>query len=130
MPIRYGLHSINPIMKARYLFVKMRSVSASIVAHALNLSLKTLQPARLLPNAVTQSPHGLRESIHLISQVIESHIQVVPQVRRVIIVHPLGCRFGSIRSPSHMNRHPIHALISLLLLPLQSTCETSNQCSQ
>ena len=117
-------------MKARHLFVKMRSVSARIIAHALNLPLKTLQPARLLPNAVTQRPHSLRESIHLVSQVIESHIQVVPQVRRVIIVHPLGCRFGSVSSSSHMNRHPIHALISLLLLPLQSTCETSDQCSQ
>lgn len=130
MPIRYGLHSINPIMKARHLFVKMRSVSARIIANTLNLPLKTLKPARLLPNTVSQSPHGLRESIHLVSQVIESHIQVVPQVRRVIIVHLLGCRFGSISSPSHMNRHPIHALIRLLLLPLQSTCETGNQCSQ
>lgn len=130
MPIRYGLHSINPIMKARHLFVKMRSVSARIIAHTLNLPLKTLKPARLLTNTIAQRPHSLRESIHLISQVIESHVQVVPQVRRVIIVHPLGCGFGSIRSPSHMNRHPVHALISLLLLPLQSTCETSDQCSQ
>lgn len=117
-------------MKARHLFVKMRSVSAHIIAHALNLPFKTLKPARLLPDTVAQRPHSLREGVHLISQVIESHVQVVPKVRRMIIVHPFGCRLGSISGASHMDRHLIYALISLLLLPLQSTCEAGDQCSQ
>lgn len=61
-------------MKVRYLVVKMSSVSARIIPHPLNLPLQALESARLVTHAIPKSPHNLSESIHLGSQVIESHI--------------------------------------------------------
>lgn len=61
-------------MKAGYLVVKMSSVSASIIPHALNLPLQALKPVRLLTNAIPECPHNLSEGIHLGGQVIEAHI--------------------------------------------------------
>lgn len=64
-------------MQAGYLVVKMSSVSAGIIPDPLNLPLQTLKPVGLLTNTVPECPHNLSEGIHLRSQVIEAHIQVV-----------------------------------------------------
>lgn len=61
-------------MQAGYLVVKMSSISAGIIPHALNLPLQTMKPVRLLTHAIPERPHNLSEGIHLGSQVIESHI--------------------------------------------------------
>lgn len=117
-------------MKAGYLVVKMSSVSAGIIPDPLNLPLQTMKPVGLLTNTVPECPHNLSEGIHLRSQVIEAHIQVVSQVRGVVVVHPLGCGFGSVSSTRNMNTHTFKALIVTFLLPLNSTCEAGDQCSQ
>lgn len=117
-------------MQAGYLVVKMSSVSAGIIPDPLNLPLQTLKPMGLLTNAIPECPHNLSEGIHLRSQVIEAHIQVVSQVRGVVVVHPLGCGFGSVSGTRNMNTHTFKALIVTFLLPLNPTCETGDQCSQ
>lgn len=117
-------------MQAGYLVVKMSSVSAGIIPDPLNLPLQTLKPVGLLTNAIPECPHNLSEGIHLGSQVIEAHIQVVSQVRGVVVVHPLGCRFGGVSGTRDMNTHAFKALIVAFLLPLNSTCEAGDQCSQ
>lgn len=61
-------------MKVGHFVVKVSSVSACIIPHTLNLPLQALKPARLVTHAIPKSPHNLSESIHLGSQVIESHI--------------------------------------------------------
>lgn len=61
-------------MKVRYLIVKMSSVSTRVIPDALNLPLQALEPARLVAHAIPECPNSLGESIHLGSQVIESHI--------------------------------------------------------
>lgn len=61
-------------MKAGYLVVKMSSVSARVIPDALNLPLQALDAVRLIHNALPESPNSLGESIHLGSQVIESHV--------------------------------------------------------
>lgn len=61
-------------MKVRYLVVKMSSVSARVIPDALNLPLQALDAVRLIHNALPECPNSLGESIHLGSQVIESHI--------------------------------------------------------
>ena len=48
----------------------------------------------------------------------------------MVIVHPLGCGFGSIGGASNMNTHSLESLVVLDLLPLNPTCETGDQCSQ
>lgn len=117
-------------MQAGYLVVKMSSVSAGIIPDPLNLPLQTLKPVGLLTNTVPECPHNLSEGIHLRSQVIEAHIQVVSQVRGVVVVHPLGCRFGSVSGTRDMNTHAFKALIVTFLLSLNSTCEAGDQRSQ
>lgn len=117
-------------MQAGYLVVKMSSVSAGIIPDPLNLPLQTLKPVGLLTNAIPECPHNLSEGIHLRSQVIEAHIQVVSQVRGVVVVHPLGCRFGSVSGTRNMNTHAFKALIVTFLLSLNPTCEAGDQCSQ
>lgn len=117
-------------MQAGYLVVKMSSVSAGIIPDPLNLPLQTLKPVGLLTDTVPECPHNLSEGIHLRSQVIEAHIQVVSQVRGVVVVHPLGCRFGSVSGTRDMNTHAFKALIVTFLLPLNPTCEAGDQCSQ
>lgn len=117
-------------MQAGYLVVKMSSVSAGIIPDPLNLPLQTLKPVGLLTNTVPECPHNLSEGIHLRSQVIEAHIQVVSQVRGVVVMHPLGCRFGSVSGTRDMNTHAFKALIVAFLLSLNPTCETGDQCSQ
>ena len=61
-------------MKVGDLIVKMSSVSARIIPHTLNLTLKALKPTRLVTHTIPQRPHNLSESIHFRSQVIESHV--------------------------------------------------------
>lgn len=61
-------------MKAGYLVVKMSSVSARVISYAFNLRLQALKPTRLVTHAIPKRPHNLSESIHLGSQVIESHV--------------------------------------------------------
>nr|DAR17461.1 MAG TPA: hypothetical protein [Caudoviricetes sp.] len=117
-------------MQAGYLVVKMSSVSAGIIPDPLNLPLQTPKPVGLLTNTVPECPHNLSEGIHLRSQVIEAHIQVVSQVRGVVVMHPLGCRFGSVSGTRDMNTHAFKALIITFLLPLNPTCEAGDQCSQ
>ena len=46
-------------MKARYLVIKMSSVSARVISHALNLPLQTLNAMRLIRYALSESPHSL-----------------------------------------------------------------------
>lgn len=117
-------------MQAGYLVVKMSSVSTGIIPDSLNLPLQAMEPMRLLANAILERPHNLSEGIHLRSQIIEAHIQVVSQVRGVVVMHPLGCRFGSVSSTRDMNTHAFKALIVAFLLSLNPTCETGDQCSQ
>jgi hypothetical protein len=61
-------------MQAGHLVVKMSSVSAGIIPDTLNLPLQTLKPMGLLTNTIPECPNSLGESIHLGSQVVESHI--------------------------------------------------------
>ena len=117
-------------MQAGYLVVKMSSVSAGIIPDALNLPLQTLKPMGLLTNTIPERPYNLSEGIHLRSQIVEAHIQVVSQIGGVIVVHPLGCGFGSVSGTRDMNTHSFKALIVTFLLSLNPTCETGDQCSQ
>ena len=61
-------------MKRLNLAVEMRTVSPSVMPDTLNLHLQALKPTRLVAHAIPKRPHNLSESIHLRSQVIESHI--------------------------------------------------------
>ena len=117
-------------MQAGHLVVKMSSVSTGVIPHALNLPLQTLKPVRLLTNTIPECPHNLSEGIHLRSQVIEAHIQVVSQIGGVVVVHPLGCGFGGVSGTRDMNTHAFKALIVTFLLPLNPTCEAGDQRSQ
>ena len=117
-------------MKAGYLVVKMSSVSTGIIPHTLNLPLKPLKPVRLPTNTIPECPHNLSEGIHLGSQVIEAHIQVVSQIGGVVVVHPLGCGFGGVSGTCDMSTHAFEALIVTFLLSLNPTCEAGDQCSQ
>lgn len=126
----YTLHSINSIMKAGYLRVEVSSVGSGVIADTLNLTLEPLNAARLISNTLPERPHGISENIHLLSQVIESHIKVISQVDGVVVVHPFRSRFGGVGSPRDMDTHAVHALFSQLLLALQLACQASHQCSQ
>ena len=112
MPTRYILHSINPIMKAGHLGVEVSPVSPGVVADTLNLPLEPLNTARLIGDTLPERPHGVSENIHLLSQVIESHIKVISQVDGVVVVHPFRGGFGGVRSTGDMDAHAVHALFS------------------
>ena len=124
------LHSINSIMKAGYLGVEVSPVGPGIIADTLNLPLKPLNAARLIGNTLPERPHGVSKNIHLLSQVIESHIKVISQVDGVVVVHPFRGGFGGVRSPRDMDAHAVHALFSQFLLAIQLACQASHQCSQ
>lgn len=126
----YILHSINSIVKTGDLDVEVCPVCASIIADTLNLTLQPLNAARLISDALPERPHGVSKNIHLLSQVIESHIKVISKVDGVVIVHPFRGGFGSVRSPSDMDTHAGHSLFSQPLLTLQLACQASHQCSQ
>ena len=130
MPTRYILYPINPIVNAGYLRVEVIPVSPSVIADALNLPLKPLNAARLIGDALPERTHGVSKNIHLLSQVIESHIKVISQVDGVVIVHPFRGGFGGVCSPRDMDTHAVHALFSQFLLALQFACQASHQCSQ
>ena len=130
MPTCYILHSINSIMKAGYLGVEVSPVDPSVIADTLDLPLEPLNAARLIGNTLPERPHGVSKNIHLLSQVIESHIKVVSQINGMVVVHPFRGGFGGVRSPGNMDTHAVHALFSQLLLALQLACQASHQCSQ
>lgn len=130
MPTCYILHSINSIMKAGHLRVEVSPVGPGVIADTLNLPLKPLNAARLIGNTLPERPHGVSKNIHLLSQVIESHIEVISQVDGVVIVYPFRGGFGGVGSPRDMDAHAVHALFSQLLLTLQLACQASHQCSQ
>lgn len=130
MPACYILHSINSIMKAGYLRVEVSPVGPGIIADTLNLTLKPLNAARLLSDTLPERTHGVGQNIHLLGQVIESHIKVISQVDGVVVVHPFRGGFGGVCSPGNMDTHAVHALFSQLLLALQLACQASHQCSQ
>ena len=130
MPTCYILHSINSIMKAGHLGVEVSPVGPSVIADTLNLPLEPLNAARLIGNTLPERTHGVSKNIHLLSQVIESHIKVISQVDGVVIVHPFRGGFGGVRSACNMDTHAVHALFSQLLLTLQLACQASHQCSQ
>lgn len=46
-------------MKARYLVVKVGSVSARVISYALNLRLQAPDAMRLIRHALSESPHSL-----------------------------------------------------------------------
>lgn len=116
------MHRIN-------LIIHVSPVSASIIADALNLPLKPLNAARLIGDTLPECPHGVSKNVHLLGQVIESHIKVISQVDGVVIVHPFRGGFGGVRSPSDMDTHAVHSLFSQFLLALQLACQASHQCS-
>lgn len=124
------LHSINSIMKAGHLGVEVSPVCPSVIADTLNLPLKPLNAARLISNTLPKRPHGISKNIHLLSQVIESHIKVISQIDGVVIVHPFRGGFGGVRSTGDMDAHAVHALFGQFLLALQLACQASHQCSQ
>ena len=130
MPTCYILHSINSIMKAGHFRVEVSPVGPGIIADTLNLPLKPLNAARLIGNTLPERPHGVSKNIHLLSQVIESHIKVISQVDGVVVVHSFRGGFGGVGSPRDMDAHAVHALFSQLLLALQLACQASHQCSQ
>lgn len=99
-------------MKAGHLGVEVSSVDPSIIADTLNLPLEPLNAARLIGNTLPERAHGVSENIHLLSQVIESHIKVISQVDGVVIVHPFRGGFGGVRSACNMDTHAVHALLS------------------
>lgn len=107
MPSCYILHSINSIMKAGHLRVEVSPVSPGVVADTLNLPLEPLNAARLIGNTLPERPHGVSKNIHLLSQVIESHIKVISQVDGVVVVHPFRGGFGGVSSPSDMDTHAV-----------------------
>lgn len=117
-------------MNAGYLRVEVSPVSPSVIAYTLNLPLEPLNAARLIGNTLPERPHGISENIHLLSQVIESHIKVISQVDGVVVVHPFRGRFGGVSSPCNVDAHAVHALFSQLLLALQLACQASHQCGQ
>ena len=45
-------------------------------------------------------------------------------------MHPLGCGFGSVGSAGDVDTQALQSLLVQCLLPLKSTCEAGNQCSQ
>lgn len=126
----YILHSINSIMKTGDLGVKVSPVSSGVIADTLNLPLEPLKAARLIGDTLPECPHGVGKNIHLLSQVIESHIKVISQVDSVVIVHPFRSRFCGGRSPYDMDAHAVNALFGQLLLVLQLACQASYQRSQ
>lgn len=71
-----------------YLIIYVSTVCPGVIADALNLPLEPLNAARLIGDTLPERPHGVSENIHLLSQVIESHIKVISQVDGVVIVHP------------------------------------------
>lgn len=117
------MHRIN-------LIIHVRPIRPSIIADTLNLPLKPLNTARLISDTLPERPHCVSKNIHLLSQVIESHIEVISQVDGVVIVHPFRGGFGGVRSPRNMDTHTVQALFSQLLLALQLACQASHQCSQ
>lgn len=117
-------------MNAGHLRVEVSPISPDIIADALNLPLEPLNAARLISDALPERPHSVSKNIHLLSQVIESHIKIISQIDGVVIVHPFRGRFGGVRSPRDMGTHAGHALFSKLLLALQLACQASHQCSQ
>ena len=117
-------------MKAGHLGVEVSPVDPSVIAYTLNLPLEPLNAARLIGNTLPERTHGVSKNIHLLSQVIESHIKVISQVDGVVVVHPFRGGFGGVRSPRDMDTHAVHALFSKLLLALQLACQASHQCSQ
>lgn len=112
------------------LIIHVSPIGPGIIADTLNLPLEPLNAARLISDTLPKCPHGVSKNIHLISQVIKSHIKVISQIDGVVIVHPFRGRFSSISSPCNMDTHAIHALLSQLLLTLQLACQASHQCSQ
>lgn len=117
------MHRVN-------LIIHVSPIRPSIIAYTLNLPLEPLNATRLISNTLPECTHGISKNIHLLSQVIESHIKVISQVDGVVIVHPFRCGFGSVRSAGNMDTHAVHSLFSQLLLALQFTCQASHQCSQ
>lgn len=99
------MHRIN-------LIIHVSPICPRIIADTLNLPLKPLNTARLISDALPKRPHGVSKNIHLLSQVIESHIKVISQVDVVVIVHPFRGGFGGVRSPCDMGVHAVHALFS------------------
>lgn len=112
MPTCYILHSINSIMKTGYLGVEVSPVHPSVIADTLNLPLKPLNAARLISNTLPECAHGVGQNIHLLGQVIESHIKVISQVDGVVVVHPFRGGFGGVRSAGDVDTHAVHALFS------------------
>ena len=112
------------------LIIRVNPIGPGIIADTLNLPLEPLNAARLIGNTLPERAHGVSENIHLLSQVIESHIKVISQVDGVVIAHPFRGRFGGVRSACNMDTHAVHALLSQLLLALQLACQASHQCSQ
>jgi len=108
----YILHSINSIVKTGDLGVEVSPIGPSVIADALNLPLEPLNAARLIGDALPKRPHGVGKNIHLLSQVIESHIKVISQVDGVVVVHPFRGGFGGVRSSGDMDTHAVHALFS------------------
>ena len=99
------MHRINLIIRAS-------PVGPSVIADTLNLPLEPLNAARLIGNTLPERTHGVSKNIHLLSQVIESHIKVISQVDGVVIVHPFRGGFGGDRSACNMDTHAVHALLS------------------
>ena len=117
------MHRIN-------LIIHVSPVSPGVIADSLNLPLKPLNTARLISDTLPERTHGVSKNIHLLSQVIESHIKVISQVDGVVVVHPFRGGFSSVRSPHNMGAHAGNALFSQFLLALQLACQASHQCSQ
>ena len=117
------MHRVN-------LIIHVSTVSPSVIADPLTLPLEPLNAARLIGNTLPERAHGISKNIHLLSQVIESHIKVISQVDGVVVVHPFRGRFGGVCSTGDMDTHAVHALFSKLLLALQLACQASHQCSQ
>lgn len=117
------MHRIN-------LIIHVSPIRPSIIADTLNLPLKSLNAARLISDTLPECPHGVSKNIHLLSQVIKSHIKVISQVDGVVVVHPFRGGFGGVSSPCDMDTHAVHSFFSQLLLALQFACQASHQCSQ
>lgn len=117
------MHRIN-------LIVYVSPIDPGVIANTLHLPLEPLNAARLISNALPERPHGVSKNIHLLSQVIESHIKVISQVDVVVVVYPFRGGFGGVGSPCDMGTHAVHSLLSQLLLALQLACQSSHKCSQ
>lgn len=117
-------------MQRFYLTVQMGAVGAGVGPHPLYLPLKAPEPHRLVLHAVYETAYNICQRVKALVEVVESHVQVVPQVGFMAVVHPLGCRLGGVGRACGVDGHMGQPLIYAPLLDLNPTSQARHQRSQ